>query len=183
MIESTDDSIVSSPRVNLTERQLRNFWSKVNKAGPTHPYEPEKGPCWEWTATLVNGYGRVMLPGTRNNAHRISFRMHSEIPSGLYVLHSCDNRKCVNPGHLELGTYKQNANQMAARGRQHLQARPDTIIRGQDCSFALLRDSDVLEIRRLCREGVSQTTIAAQFSVKQGTVSSIHTRKRWGHLP
>ena len=76
--------------------------------------------CWEWTHSVNNiGYGmfRFSSSGMRT-AHRVSYELfNGPIPKGLAVCHSCDNPICVNPEHLWVGTLKQNAQDMVAKGR------------------------------------------------------------------
>lgn len=86
----------------------------------------KRGPgCWEWTGFLDNkGYGRMNVARTTGvgrtsqGAHRVSWVIENgPIPNGLHVLHSCDNPKCVNPGHLRLGTHQDNMKDASERGR------------------------------------------------------------------
>jgi hypothetical protein len=75
-------------------------------------YAPSRnaGVCWNWQgATMKNGYGEFHLHGSSVYAHRISYIIfYGEIPEGLLVRHKCDNKLCVNPKHLELGTHSDN---------------------------------------------------------------------------
>jgi DNA-binding CsgD family transcriptional regulator len=134
--------------------------------------------CWEWTASLAGvGYGQLKLPLTRKQiyAHRLSYLMHlGEIPEGQYVLHRCDNPKCVNPEHLWLGTQKDNLQDMKRKDRH---------LRGERNSSAVLTPSEVRSIRLLCSAGdLSQQRIAKMFGIQQMQVSRIHRRERWAHI-
>lgn len=104
-------------------RDLRfeaRFWSKVDKA----PYEQ----CWEWKAATnpQSGYGvirvgsKIMGTARTETAHRVSWLLaHWLIPRDKHVLHKCDNRRCVRPDHLYLGTHQDNMGDVAARGRHN----------------------------------------------------------------
>lgn len=93
------------------------FWSKVQKMS--------KDNCWEWTGFRNdNGYGYMQVygknirPRKKIGAHRMSYIIHfGDIPKGFCICHKCDNRNCVNPNHLFLGTYNDNIQDMIKKGR------------------------------------------------------------------
>jgi hypothetical protein len=75
------------------------FWAKVEKSDN----------CWNWTAHLVYGYGKLRVGNQMVSAHRISYEMaNGPIPEGMLIDHICHNRACVNPDHLRPVTHKQN---------------------------------------------------------------------------
>ena len=75
--------------------------------------------CWLWTGyTSANGYGRSNFQNKKQLTHRISWKVHrGEIPDGMFVCHSCDVRSCVKPGHLFLGTHRDNMEDCKLKGR------------------------------------------------------------------
>ena len=85
--------------------------------------------CWLWKAGLrgKTGYGAFKLNGKVVDAHRVSYQINiGEIPDGMYVCHSCDNRLCVNPNHLFLGSAKANWKDGFDKGRIKLLGGIDT---------------------------------------------------------
>lgn len=100
----------------------------------------------------------------------------------MCVCHSCDSPACVNYNHLWLGTHQQNMQDMVSKKRQRLQANPDLVKRGEACSKAKLKESDVLKIFQLLDLGKPHPEIAAEFKVARITITNISTGATWKHL-
>jgi hypothetical protein len=99
------------------------------------------------------GYGRVTRGGRRMQAHRFVYEQHhGPIPPGLFVMHTCDNRRCVNVDHLRVGTHLDNMRDMVAKGRH-----PHGLTNGRH----RLTDDDVREIRHRYATTDTKTTVAA----------------------
>lgn len=95
---------------------MPRFWSQVEKTAG----------CWNWTGALnTHGYGHIRVHSKWAPTHRFSWELSNGlIPDGLSVLHHCDNRRCVRPDHLFLGTALDNVRDMHAKGRdRHSRAR------------------------------------------------------------
>jgi len=77
--------------------------------------------CWEYTGnSFVGGYGWLRCYKRRWLAHRLSYIINiGEIPKEKELLHICDNRKCINPKHLKVGTRKENIRDMIEKGRMN----------------------------------------------------------------
>jgi len=140
-----------------------------------------KTSCWEWGLSKSNGYGRVGVGGRLFRAHRLSFMLLSQphemtnIPNGRYVLHSCDNRGCVNPTHLFLGTHQDNMDDMVKKGRRHKMV-------GSGFKHAKLKEGDIPAIRERCNQGEMQKDVARDYGVTASRISEIICGKRWTHV-
>jgi len=167
-------------RVALRRRwgdPIKRFWSRVDKsAGPDG--------CWFWTASRGHGgYGAVWWNGCMTSAHRVAYRVAvGEIPSGMCVLHKCDNPLCVNPEHLFFGTQQDNLSDMTSKGRQAVGASVVTR-RGEECNFSKLTAPQVQEIRRLDSSGVSSADISSKFGISRKYIWRIVSKKSWTHVP
>lgn len=152
---------------------LERFWNRVNKDGPVC-YE-HLGQCWEWVGPrLENGYGKF---GQQGLTHRYSWVIHNDsIPDGLQVLHKCDNRCCVNPDHLFVGTPNDNMQDKIAKGNQ---------VRGEDQGSHKLTEDEVKEIRRRYKR-YSHTNgsgaLAKEFNVSLTQIWRVAKSKHWRHV-
>ena len=116
--------------------------------------------CHEWQSTFHrDGYGKFWFNGGQIQAHRMAWLIHrGDIPEGQWVLHRCDNRKCVNPEHLYLGDAKQNSQDRTTRLRYKCR----------------LSAEAVANIRRMYATGLySQTRLASDFGCQQGHISRV----------
>lgn len=157
------------------------FWTKVEKI-PFHS-------CWEWNGgRYTSGYGAFTLhqstgrPGERacgnEYAHRVSWLLQrGPIKDGLHVLHKCDNRTCVNPDHLFLGTNTDNVRDMRAKGRTRMFG--TLMPKGKGLK---LTADQVREIRTARADGASLSVLAIRYGVAKAAISAISNRKTWDWL-
>ena len=120
--------------------------------------EPNSG-CWLWLGTdSGEGYGSFFYEGRPQLAHRVSWQIHRGDLNGLWVLHHCDTRGCVNPDHLYLGTVKENSRDAIARNRI-----APYLPRGETHPKARFTESVVRDIRSKYASGeCNQVELAAQ---------------------
>lgn len=132
--------------------------------------------CWEWSGMMnTNGYGRFSYKDNHVLAHRVSFEMFvHEIPDGMVVCHKCDNRKCVNPMHLWVGSQSDNLKDAFRKGRM---VHPEPT--GDKNGNAKLTWGKVREIRKLHESGVKKYLIASSFGISPSTVGNITNNQTW----
>lgn len=141
------------------------FWPKVDKNGPNG--------CWIWTAaTDGNGYGNLGRGRGGDGcekAHRVSYMLaNGSIPDGMFVLHRCDNKLCVNPDHLFHGTHLDNMRDMTEKGRGR-----GNFHSGEAHGTCVLSSVDVATIRSMRASGSLLREIAWRFSISMAHVSAI----------
>lgn len=150
------------------EQRTIAFWSHVNKNGSIPAHMPHLGKCWEWTGFMNDsGYGLMAWPqrGHQERVHRISWILnHGEIPNNLFVLHKCDNRLCLNPSHLFLGTQLDNILDKLEKGRQP---------QGEQVWNCKLSDEEVENIKRRKLLGEKQNKLALEYKVSTALISLI----------
>ena len=136
--------------------------------------EPATG-CLCWKRHInQGGYGTLKHKGKQRMAHRAMWEhKNGPIPDGMVVCHSCDNRRCINPEHLFLGTTQDNVDDKMAKGRFISNL-------GERSGTSKLTEEQIAAIRIDTRP---QRVIARDFGVSQSNVSLIKAGSTWGHLP
>lgn len=152
----------------MDERFATRFWSKVVRTDA----------CWEFKGMLRKGYGQFVIAGVRPKlrvqAHRFSWSIaNGPIPKGLCVLHRCDNRSCVRPDHLFLGTNDDNVQDRVNKGRS---------AHGETQGSAKLTNEAVIEIRQRHSLGESCGALAKKHGMHAGNIRALLLRKTWKHV-
>ena len=134
--------------------------------------------CWNWPALSAYGYGRLSFYGRDFQAHRAAYAAYvSPVPSSLFVCHKCDNRACVNPDHLFLGTARDNVLDAFRKGRLE----PPSF-HGEKHPLAKMTRLKVMEARRCWAAGQSAAELAGRFGVSTSTIRRIVSGKYWAHV-
>jgi len=143
------------------------------KSAITDRIKADSNGCWLWQKKLLsNGYGRLKVEGRDVSAHRAAWAAwNGPIPNGLCVCHRCDVPACVNPEHLFLGTYADNSQDMARKGRHGNRG-------GERSPRARLNATQVAEIRASTE---ASRVIAARYGVSKDHVTRIQRGARWAN--
>lgn len=133
----------------------QRFWAKVDRSGD----------CWLWTGCGSGGYGQFRYKGPMVYAHRVAWEQaNGPIPDGLDVLHRCDTPRCVNVGHLFLGTHLDNMTDMVAKGR-------------------VGRKLDAAQVLAIRADPRTSREVAPDYGVGARQIRRIRARDDWSHLP
>ena len=137
----------------------------------------KSGDCIEWQLYVSEtGYGILTYNDQKWRAHRFSYYLeYGIVPWYKCLLHSCDNRKCVNPKHLSIGTQADNVADMMRKGRHG----PSL---GEINGNSLLKEDDIKLIRFLYKIGSPQTEIAKWFKMSYSAINKIVYRYTWKHI-
>lgn len=134
----------------------------------------EESSCIFWNKAINgSGYGVTWYKNKIEYAHRRSYLENKgDIPEGMFVCHSCDNRMCINPDHLFLGYPKDNSKDMVKKERQ---------AKGTKTNHTKLTEKDVNLIRQI-GNSLSRSCVAKLFGISRTNVTDIIHRKIWKHV-
>ena len=152
-------------KIDASLYDIARFFSKVDVGKAEE--------CWEWRGRKTSGgYGEISIKGVKYSAHRFSLSLvvGPLTDPNVVVRHKCDNRRCVNPNHLETGSHQEN---MADRQLR------DRTARGQHNGRAKITEDDVRRIRADTRIAGE---IAKEYGITETAVRFIRKRQTWGHV-
>lgn len=135
--------------------------------------------CWEWQGSRFqdSGYGMFHIDSVPVGAHRVAFKLFKGvIPKGLLVCHTCDNRGCVRPSHLFLGTASDNTQDMLKKRRN----RP---VVGERVKAHKLTVAEVIEVRKARALGALLRELAEKYAVSIASVSRVCSGLQWRQVP
>lgn len=154
----------------MERKFIPNIYTRFLSKVDVKAFDPLQ--CWLWKgAGKGNGYGNVNIDGKTSTAHSVAYELFvGRVPKGLEVCHMCDNRWCVNPDHLYVGTRVENMDDCHSRGRATGGRRKH------------LKENQVQEIRRQLLAGVEPRRISALTGVGYETVTAISKGRSYGGI-
>lgn len=131
--------------------------------------------CWIWQGKInQHGYGEIMIDRKRRTVHRVSYEFYKQkINKDLLIRHICNNRRCINPDHLLHGDLLANMRDMVKSGRS---------CRGERHHNSKFNNNEINMIRKMHKNGESQTEIAKKFNVSQPCIGYIVRHDSWKHI-
>lgn len=163
------EALVARKKSRLKKNDMKRFMERIKIT---------RDGCWEWQHSMsADGYGIFIMENRDYRAHRASYELFKgEIPPGLFICHSCDNTKCVNPEHLTADTHINNMGDMVKKGRA-------TKLIGNLHPNAKLMEADVKTIRERHANGnISQLALSREYNISTATMSMVINRKIWQHI-
>ncbi len=136
--------------------------------------------CQLWAGQVGNsGYGKRTVrceDGVQRclYAHRMAFHMATGVdPVGRVVMHSCDNKLCVNPEHLSLGSQADNMSDMVSKKRHRF---------GATHRLSKLTEEAAIDIFTAPRVRGCQTALARRYGVVKSTIQQVWLSETWTHV-
>ncbi len=165
------------PITYISPAKAAHFWTLA------HVGKPDA--CWPWRKCSPNRRPTYSIVARRGQdvvrlASRVAFFLHNGRDTALWVLHKCDNPRCVNPNHLFEGTPQDNSDDRAAKGRH--KGWPNMTHYGEGHGRAKLTEKQVREIRQRYASGEQQIDLAPLYGVSNVAISKITTRRTWRHI-
>lgn len=154
------------PKPRTDEQLVAALRSNCRLLGPTG--------CLEWTRSKNDrGYGKIRARGRLMYAHRLSYELAiGPVPTELMVLHRCDNRCCINPDHLFLGTHQENMDDRDAKARQ---------CRGEAHGRHKITEADAIEIIG-ADSRAEAVSVARRIGISPSHARDIFNGEKWKHL-
>lgn len=169
----------------MPQNRPEDLWDRISNYG-----DPKK--CWEWSGNVVRGYGQITINYKKERTHRLAFKLaKGEIPDGMFVCHSCDNKLCCNPDHLWLGTTEDNMKDMVRKGRLAAGDRhgthtsPDSwvgVFSGENNPQSIFTEKQVVHMFELEDLGYTVSAIAEVVNGRYEQVRKILRGKRWPNV-
>lgn len=156
--------------------KLEDLLKRVNKV--------DSG-CWEWIGAIRGkcGYGALKINGKTVSAHRYSYELHKgPILNGLFVCHSCDNKKCINPDHLFLGTNSDNMKDAYQKNRLQVPDGSKKFALNHKPKNRKLQEEQVEEIKLAIttRGSTTLSAIAQKYGVGEHVIKDISSGRTYG---